>query len=82
MSLVRQTEKNINPITGEPISAVLSHAPWERGQVRCIDTGEIFESAAAAAHSIGCGRSAMSNHLSGRFPHIRGKRFERVAEAE
>lgn len=53
---------------------------WDRCQVRCIDTGEVFESSSAAANSIQCGRSAMSNHLSGRHPHVKGKRFERVVE--
>jgi len=51
---------------------------YKRYQIRCIDTGFVFENAARAAEATGCGRSAMANHLSGRFPHIRGLRFERV----
>lgn len=77
--------KTHRTITQKP--AVLLHAQpkhekYDRHRIKCVETGEIFESAAAAAHSLGCGRSAMSNHLSGRFPHIRGKHFVRIEEAE
>ena len=61
--------------------AVLSHK-WQRVKIKCLETGEIYDSAASAAHAVGCGKSAMSNHLSGRFPHIRGLRFERLYEQE
>ncbi len=57
--------------------AVLS-AKWQRTQVMCVETGEIYDSAAAACTALGCGKSAMSNHLSGRFPHLRGLHFKRV----
>ena len=57
--------------------AVLS-AKWKRVQIMCVETGEIYDSAAAACHALGCGKSAMSNHLAGRFPHLRGKHFKRV----
>ena len=56
----------------------MTHKPWTRTPVHCIDLGITFDSAVEAAKFIGCGKSAMSNHLAGRFPHIRGMRFERV----
>lgn len=72
------------PIGAGKTSAVPLHAreKWDRGQVRCVETGTIYDSAAQAAHSLGCTRSTMSNHLNGRFPHIRGKHFEYVQEGE
>lgn len=51
---------------------------YRRYKVQCIETAEIFDSAAAAAAAIGCGRSAMANHLAKRFPTVRGKRFRRI----
>jgi hypothetical protein len=53
---------------------------YDRVKVRCIETGIVYDSAAEAAFKLPCGRSAMSNHLAGRFPHIKGKHFERVEE--
>lgn len=53
-----------------------------RGAVRCIDTGILYASAAAACRAISCTRCGMSNHLAGRAPHIRGLRFERVNQAK
>jgi hypothetical protein len=51
---------------------------YERVKIRCVDTGEIFENLTEAAKAIGCGKSALSNHLSGRYPHVRGKKYERL----
>lgn len=51
---------------------------WKRTQIRCIETGEVYENLSTAAIAINCTKGAMSNHLAGRHPHIRGKRFERV----
>jgi hypothetical protein len=55
---------------------------YDRHKIRCVETGTVYDSAAAAAFAIGCSRGAMSNHLAGRHAHVRGKRFERVAEEE
>jgi hypothetical protein len=46
--------------------------------VRCIDTGDIYNSAAAAAAANNISNSAMSNHLNGRKNYIRihGMKFE------
>lgn len=52
----------------------------QRTRVKNITTGEIFESAAAAAFSIKVGAPAMSNHLAGRCDSLRGFKFERVHE--
>lgn len=58
--------------------AVLLHK-YKRVKVKCLETGVIYDSAAAACRAIGCGKSAMVNHLAGRFPDIRGMHFERTA---
>ena len=55
---------------------------YERCKVRCVETGEVYESLSAAAYAVGCTRGTMSNHLNGRFPHVRGKHFERINETE
>lgn len=72
-------------ITQTPSTAVLlhrQHVRWDRTAVRCIETGEVYDSAAAAAHALGVGRGTISNHLAGRYPHVRGKHFERVEGSE
>lgn len=52
-----------------------------RLRVRCLDTGEIFATAGAAARAHGISAPAMSNHLNGRsgYTTVHGKRFERIA---
>lgn len=68
-------------ITPTPTAAVLlqvGHQPWDRYKIRCVETGVVYESAAACAHAFKCSKGAISNHLSGRHPHIRGKHLERV----
>lgn len=52
--------------------------PYTRCQIRCLDNGTIYNNLTEAAAAVGCGKSAMCNHLAGRFPHIRGMKFERV----
>lgn len=59
-----------------------NHQPYNRARVRCIETGIIYESVSHAASVIGCGRSAICNQLEGRFPHVRGYTFERLAPNE
>lgn len=56
--------------------------PYTRSKIRCIENGVIYNSLTEAAAAIDCGKSAMCNHLAGRFPHIRGLRFERVQTEE
>lgn len=51
---------------------------YSRTAIRCIELGTVYANLTAAADAIGCGKSAMSNHLAGRFPHVRGLHFERV----
>lgn len=71
-------DRNICPTCGWTAVPSPKHIPWTRTSVMCIETGEIFDSAQEAAEFIGCGKSAMSNHLSGRHPHVRGKHFKRI----
>lgn len=47
-------------------------------RVRCIDTGEEYESITAAAKDIGVAQSALSTHLLGGHNRCKGMRFELV----
>jgi len=58
--------------------AVLS-GKYKRVKIKCVETGDIYDSSVAAARAVGCSKSAMANHLMGRFPHVRGLHFERTA---
>lgn len=51
---------------------------YQRSAVRCIETGEVFISAAEAAHHLNMTRAAVSAHLSGKAPSVAGLHFERV----
>jgi hypothetical protein len=53
---------------------------WSRTKIKCVESGLIFDNLTEASKAMGCGKSAMSNHLAGRFPHLRGLHFERVVE--
>lgn len=48
---------------------------YKTGKIVCLETGIVYESASELARILGCSKSAISNHLAGRFPHIRGKHF-------
>lgn len=52
--------------------------------VRCIDTGEIFESAAACARAHNIANSALINHLNEKVGHrsVKGRTYERVRNSE
>lgn len=61
----------------------MKHKPYAHNKVRCVEgafAGLVFPNVTAAATAIGCGKSAMCNHLNGRFPAVRGMKFERVVE--
>lgn len=46
--------------------------------VKCVDTGEIFETAKAAAKSAGVDPVTMSKHLNGKRDHLFGMTYEVV----
>jgi hypothetical protein len=46
--------------------------------VRCIETGEIFESITSAARYIGASQGSLSNHLLMKSASCKGRRFEYV----
>ena len=43
--------------------------------VKCLETGEIWETVGEAADAIGVGRTTMSKHLNGRTDHIDGLHY-------
>lgn len=51
-------------------------------KIRCIETGEIFESVNAAAKKVDVGASAMSMHLHGHNKSCGGYHFEFVMEGQ
>lgn len=53
---------------------------YQKTKIKCVETGQVFDSAAHAAHVAGCNRCTMANHLAGRTKHISGKHFVRVGE--
>jgi hypothetical protein len=59
-------------------TAVLLHAPYERVKVKCLETGEVFDNAKDAALKLGCSKGAISSHLNGRFPSIRGIHLKKI----
>ena len=50
--------------------------PPNRKRVRCVDTGEVFPSVAAAARSCGMSRASIADAVSGRRQKAGGKRWE------
>lgn len=50
---------------------------WGR-QVRCLETGQIFPSCTAAGKAIGVTQGAVTNVARGRYPAVKGFRFEYV----
>lgn len=48
--------------------------------VKCLETGEIWETVNEAAADIGVGRSTLSNHLNGRSDHIYGNHYEIIGQ--
>lgn len=53
--------------------------PSARGcGVRCIDTGEVFTGTNEAAQAHGISKGGLSEHLSGKRVHVKGKRYEYV----
>ena len=48
--------------------------------VKCLETGEIWETVNEAADAIGVARSTLSNHLNGRSDHIYGNHYEIIGQ--
>lgn len=49
---------------------------YQQKIVKCVETGEMFESVKAAAAQAGVRQTSMSDHLNGRKDHIMGKHYE------
>lgn len=52
----------------------------QRKRVKCWQTGEIFPSASAAAKRAGVSTSAVTKHLRGGLPDVRGVRYTWIDE--
>lgn len=70
----------VNPeITVKPvINTHNTMGGYQQKIVRCIETGQIFESVKAASEQAGVNPSFMSKHINGRVDHITGKHYEIV----
>ena len=53
---------------------------YTRTAIRCLETGEVFVSAAELSHVLGMSRASISNHLAGRYPTLKGLTFVRHDE--
>ena len=47
-------------------------------QVRIVETNEVFFNATALAKFLNVSDSTISNHLAGRYPHVKGYHLERL----
>jgi len=60
---------------------IVTPLPTLRGKpVRNVATGMRYPNATEAAKVIGVTTAAMSQHLNAKLPHVKGQRFERIAE--
>lgn len=48
--------------------------------VKCLETGEVFETVSAASEAAGVGRTTMSKHLNGRQDHVNGYHYEIIGQ--
>lgn len=53
---------------------------YTRTAIKCLETGEVFASAAELTHVLGMSRASVSNHLAGRVPALKGLTFVRCEE--
>ena len=63
---------------GWSIEKVFANKDLGKKKVRCIDTGEIFDSAASAAKSVNVTQSAISSVCRGERQRSRGYRWEYI----
>lgn len=68
----------VNPaITVNPVVNVNNTmGGYQQKLVKCLETGQIFESVKAAAEQAGVSRTKMSKHLNGHTPSVEGIHYE------
>lgn len=65
-------EITVNPV----VNVNNTMGGYQQKLVKCLETGQIFESVKAAAAQAGVNPSYMSNHINGRTDHIMGNHYE------
>lgn len=60
------------------IELIETKLPARLQKVRCVETGEVYESMTAAEKALGLNRAMMSAHLRGRVKNINGHHFRKV----
>ena len=75
-------KKTLSEYRGSYIHRRATRSSLNKVKVRCVDTGEIFESVSAAARSIYLNRSAITNCCRGRLKTAGGKKWEYYEENE
>lgn len=50
--------------------------------VRCVENGLVYTSQTSAAKALGLNQTQLSNHMTGRTPHVKGYHFERIRLAD
>lgn len=73
-----ELKKNIN----NGIDELETHITKKRKKVRCVETGEIFESAAEASRYLGSSEGSASNYLRGRAKSAGGFTWEEIGPTE
>lgn len=74
-------QKAVNDYLAEKFaSKTVDRKPYQKTEVRHIETGKIYKSASEACEALNLKKPAMSNHLNNREenPTVRGMTFERV----
>lgn len=70
---------NMNYGTGHERSAkARTNHPKLSRRIKCVETGETFESLHDCARKLGCSSGNLSKHLQGRLKHVGGYHFERI----
>ena len=59
----------------QPVFNNVQNSGYTHKIVKCLETGEIWESVKAAAEALGVSPSTMSKHLNGHKDHISGMSF-------
>ena len=60
----------------------VKHTAWKRTNVRCIETGVVYDGVRAAALAHNVVETGMTNHLAGRADSVAGFTFERIPKED
>ena len=70
--------KHIERITEVMLERNRNNNPCVKHLIRCIETGEVFNSIREAGRKLNIDNSYLAKHLKGRYDSVRGLTFERI----